>query len=333
MKPRLLLTHTPAAFASHYGVTALTELEAVADVVRNPTATPLDAAGLIAHAAGCHLIVCDRQVPAPADVFAALPALVSISRCAVDIRTIDVAAASAAGVLVTQASAGFMTPVAELGLGLMLDLSRNISNSVAAYRASRQPPAPMGRELKGAVVGIVGYGAIGVELSRLCCALGMQVLVCDPHKTVGEKGVTQVRFNDLLTRADYVVCLAVATAETENLFDASAFARMHPAAFFINLSRGNLVDEAALAAALDARRIAGAAMDVGRAADQMPSPHLAARTDIVATPHIGGQTPPATAHQAMETVAQVRMIITGKAPAGAVNGEHAHRLRRLPLPD
>ncbi|MBV9783262.1 MAG: hydroxyacid dehydrogenase, partial [Acidisphaera sp.] len=100
-------------------------------------------------------------------------------------------------------------------------------------------------------------------------------------------------------------------------------------AYFINLSRGNLVDEAALERALEERRIAGAAMDVGRAQDQMPSPQLARRADVVATPHIGGLTPQAAEHQAFDSVHQVAALVRGEVPPGAVNAEAAHRLSRL----
>ena len=110
--------------------------------------------------------------------------------------------------------------------------------------------------------------------------------------------------------------------------DAAAFARMKPGAFFINMSRGNLVDEAALAAALRDNRIAGAAMDVGRALDQMPTPELAKLPNVIATPHIGGLTPPAIESQALETVRQVEAIVAGKVPAGAVNAERW--TRRVP---
>src|SRR5262249_13436126 len=130
-------------------------------------------------------------------------------------------------------------------------------------------------------------------------------------------------------RADFVVCLAVATEATENLMDAAAFLLMKPSAYFINVSRGNLVDEAALERALDEKRIAGAALDVGRAPDQMPSLRLARRPDVIAPPHIGGLTPPAIEHQALETVAQVGEIVRGQAPVGAVNTDAAARLQRL----
>ena len=99
----------------------------------------------------------------------------------------------------------------------------------------------------------------------------MTVLVSDPHRAA-EAPVQQVTLSELLTKADFVVCLAIATAETERLMDAAAFAHMRSDAYFINLSRGSLVDESALARILDQGGIAGAALDVGSAPDQMPSP-------------------------------------------------------------
>jgi D-3-phosphoglycerate dehydrogenase len=150
----------------------------------------------------------------------------------------------------------------------------------------------------------------------------MEVLVTDPLVTADETDIQHIALDDLLARADYVVCLAIANEQTENLIGAAALGCMQPHAFFINLSRGNLVDEAALTAALREGRIAGAAIDVGRAPDQMPTPELAGLPNVIATPHIGGLTPQAIEHQALETVRQVASIIKGEAPIGAVNTEH-----------
>jgi len=176
----------------------------------------------------------------------------------------------------------------------------------------------MGRELKGSTLGVVGYGAIGREVVRLGEAFGMKVLVCDPYAP----GVETVSLEKLVAESDYVVPLAVATAETENLIGEKQFQAMKPGACFINASRGNLVDEAALVRALDAGRLGGCALDVGRAPDQMPTPAIAARADVIATPHAAGLTLPAIEHQSMETVAQAAEILKGRAPKGAVNAEH-----------
>jgi D-3-phosphoglycerate dehydrogenase len=109
----------------------------------------------------------------------------------------------------------------------------------------------------------------------------------------------------------------------------AAFAQMKKTAFFINMSRGNLVDEDALIRALDNKVIAGAAMDVGRAQDQMPSLGLARRKDVVATPHSAGLTPQAIEHQAFDTVNQVAELVAGRMPPGAANADKATRLKRL----
>ena len=282
---------------------------------------PLDTAGVIAMARGVDFIIADRSTPVPAEVFASLPGLKVVMRSAIDIRNIDVAAASQAGVLVTHAEAGFVQSVVELTLGLLVDLSRGVSRAVADYQAGRMPEIKVGRQLGGSTVGIIGYGRISRALAPMLATLGMKVLVSDPYAQVDDRRFIKLPLEELLGQADYVVCLAIANEETENLLDAAAFARMKPDAFFINMSRGNLVDEAALAKALTEGRIAGAAMDVGRAPDQMPSPELARLPNVIATPHIGGLTPPASESQAFDTVRQVEALVKGEVPPGAANLE------------
>jgi D-3-phosphoglycerate dehydrogenase len=315
---RILLTHSPDTLASYYGERALAGLKALGNVVLNLNDKPLEGEALVDAAADCDLIVSYRQSPGPAALFERLPKLVAFLRCAIDIRNVDVAAASKAGILVTQASAGFVTPVSELVFGLMIDLSRRISASAAAFHAGQTPRAAMGRELKGSTLGVIGYGAIGREVVRLGEAFGMRVLICDPYAA----GVRTVFLEELLQHSDYIVPLAVATAETENLIGEKQFRTMKEGARFINVSRGNLVDEAALVRALDSGRLGGCALDVGRAPDQMPTSALAARADVIATPHTAGLTLPAIEHQSMETVAQAAEILRGRVPKGAVNSQH-----------
>ncbi|HEX3498743.1 MAG TPA: NAD(P)-dependent oxidoreductase [Stellaceae bacterium] len=329
MSESILLTHTPDMRESYYGDKAIAGLTALAPVRFHESATPLAGASLIAAARGSKIIVSDRQTPGEAAIFAALPDLVAFVRCAVDIRNVAVAAASEAGVLVTHASPGFVASVAELVLGHMVDLGRHITPAATTYHGGGMPVARRGVQLRGSTLGILGYGAIGRYLADLGVALGMGVLVADPYAKVEKPGIAQTSMEDLLARADFVVCLVVANDETENLMNDAAFARMKPNSYFINVARGNLVDEAALARALDGKRIAGAALDVGSAPDQMPLPSLARRADIIATPHVGGLTPTAIEHQALETVAQVAEILKGRAPKGAANAESATRLTRL----
>jgi D-3-phosphoglycerate dehydrogenase / 2-oxoglutarate reductase len=319
---KVLLTHTPWFRRQYYGERSLKGLQAIAQVALHEADDALDAAGLIEAAGDADIIVADRLTEGPAAIFPRLPKLRAFVRCAVDIRNIDVAAASAAGVLVTRAGPGFVPSVAELALGYLVDLSRGISRATAEYHSGRTPEAVMGRQLAGSRLGIIGYGSIGRYLARVATSLGMAVLVADPYATVDDTDIEHVALENLLERADYVVCLVVANEQTENLIGRAALARMQPHAFFINLSRGNLVDEAALAAALRERRIAGAAIDVGRARDQMPTAELAQLPNVIATPHIGGLTPPAIESQSLETVGQVEAIIGGKIPAGAVNADH-----------
>jgi D-3-phosphoglycerate dehydrogenase len=182
--------------------------------------------------------------------------------------------------------------------------------------------------MSASLVGIVGYGHIARRLCALLIPFGCRILVNDPYVTAAADGPELVDLDELLAQSDFVVCLAAATDETENLFDRSRFGRMKKGAFFINASRGNLVDEAGLAEALAAGQLAGAALDVGRAPDQRPSPWLAARTDVIATPHTAGNTPEAVAHQAWDVVRQVSALARGELPDGAVN---ARAWSRRPL--
>ena len=254
----IFLSYSPQSLEHYYGSRALAQLQALADVRLNHRETQMTPDDLVREAGDCQIIVSSRIPEVPASVFDRLPNLVAYCRCAVDIRNIDVAAASRNGVLVTQATAGFAVSVSELILGGMIDLSRHLSHANIAYRRGVMPEIRMGRELRGATLGVVGYGAIARYLCKIAHALGMRVVVADPYAQVDDSAYAQVTFDALLAQSDYVVCLATATAATENLFDRSAFSKMRRTAFFINASRGELVDDAALLEALDGDRIAGA---------------------------------------------------------------------------
>ena len=327
--PTILLSFKRSARALYYGENALAGLRKLGDVRLNDSDEALDGAALMAAARDCQVIVSDRQTPGSAELFGAHPQLTVFARCAMDIRNVDLAAANAAGVLVTRASAGFGTSVAEWVLGAMIDLGRGFSRSVLEYRSGETATVVMGRELRGSTLGVIGYGHIGQRLCKLALALEMAVCIHDPLVAPQQPAIEALTLDELLQRCDFVVCLAPALPETEKLMNAARFAQMKPGAFFINPSRGNLVDEDALLQALDAGRLAGCALDVGRAPDQMPTLALAIHPRVVATPHIGGLTPAAAEHQALETVHQLGALLRGEMPVGAVNPEHALRLGAL----
>jgi D-3-phosphoglycerate dehydrogenase len=326
---RVFLAHTPEMRANYYGERALAALRAVAEVTLHDGNETLVGTALARAAAGCQAIVADRATPGTAETFANAPDLVAFLRVAVDVSTIDIAAASKAGVLVTQATPGFVDSVAELAIGMMVDLARGVSGFAADFHAGRVPVPRMGRQLAGRRLGLIGYGRIARRIAEIALAMRMRVLVHDPFAEIADPGVEAVPLEALLAESDVIMPLAVANDATRHIVNAASLARMKRGVLLVNLSRGQLVDEDALAAALESGQVAAAAMDVGMAPDQWPSPALAARANVVATPHIGGLTPEAAEHQAMDTVRQVAALTAGRLPDGALNAAAATRLARL----
>jgi D-3-phosphoglycerate dehydrogenase len=266
MTPLILLTHTPQMRHNYYGDRALAGLRELGAVRLHEADEPLDAEGLVRAAQGAQIIVSDRNTPGYGENFGRLPDLVAFLRVAVDIRNIDVSAASRTGVLVTHASRTWVPGVSELVIGHMICLARKIPDMVAAYRKGEAPDAVMGRQLSGSVAGIIGYGPLGRNVADLLLAFGMRVIVNDPYVRVDRPGIHQVSLDEIVGHADFVLPLAIATEETENLIGETQLRAMKPTAYLVNLSRGNLVDEVALQRALDECWIAGAALDVGQQA-------------------------------------------------------------------
>lgn len=322
----VFVTHNREDRDAYFG-RALPELEAITRVMLNPLDRDLTTSELIEAAGKCDVIVAHRSTPGDADLFAALPSLVAFLRCAVDISTVDVGSASSSGVLVGHADKSFVTSTAELALALMLDVARHVSDSTLDYRDGLQPAQRSGFQVSGKTAGVIGFGAIGSCLSQLLRSIGMTVLVTDPLADATHAGFEQVGLHELLTRSHVVFPLAPARPETENLIDATALAAMRPGSMLVNVSRGELLDEEAVAAALDSGHLGGLGIDVGRAADQRPSPGIARRPGVVATPHLGGLTPENADAQALSSVEQVAAIINGEMPPRVVNLERADRLR------
>lgn len=320
---KVFVTHSPEDLEAYYS-RALPGLADIADVVLNPVGRELTVAELMEAAAGCDVIVAHRSAAAPANLFAALPDLVAFLRCAVDISTIDIDAASSAGVLVARADKSFVASTAELAIGLFLDVSRNIASSAGDYRNGTQPPQRPGRQVRGQTAGVIGYGAIGSYLADILVALGVQVLVHDPGVVSPFENVS---LDELLGRSDVVFPLAPGTPDNTGLIGRAQLAAMKPGSVLINVSRGELLDEHAVANALDAGQLSGVGLDVGQAVDQRPSMTLAARPDVVATPHLGGLTPENADAQAASSVEQVAAMQRGEMPPRSVNPDDARRLR------
>lgn len=323
---RVFLTHNPEDLQAYYGraLPELRALDGVDEVVINPLNRDLTTAELIEYSAGCHVIAAHRATPGEPELFAAHHELLAFLRCAVDISTIDVDAASAAGVLVARADYSYVASTAELALGLYLDLSRNISESTHDYRVGDEPPQRSGRQVCGQTAAIIGFGLIGTYLADLLLAMGLQVFANDVADITPQRGVEMGELHDIVSEADVVFPLA--PGSEAGLVDAALLAAMKPGALLVNVSRGEVLDEVAVAAALDSGHLGGLAMDVGMAPDQRPSIELASRPGVVATPHLGGLTPENADAQALSSVQQVAALLAGDMAPRAVNPSDASRL-------
>ena len=185
-----------------------------------------------------------------------------------------------------------------------------------------------GHRVEDRCVGIIGYGAIGRRIADLCIALGMEVSVYDPYVRISNGNVRQVDLDRVLSHPLFVVFAAYATSETRHMMNRAAFGKMRRDAYFVNISRGITVDEDALYEALTTGIIAGAGLDVGQGIDEQPSLRIAQLPNVYAVPHVAGLTREASDHQAFETIRQVKEILSGRAPALALNPE-AWTRRRL----
>ena len=328
---KIFLSHNPEDLGVYFkkAYEALTVLNEKVEVVLNPEERNLTTEEVIEAASGCQIVICHRATSGGRKLFEELVDLAVFIRPQVDISDVDVAAASANNILVLNSVPAFVPATAEMALALMLDLARDVTASTFEFKAGRMPPSPMGRQLNGSTAGIIGYGAIGSYLAEKLVALGMRVLVTDPYATCSSEEIEQVSLETLLRESDFVLPLAVANEETENLINREAISLMKPDVYFVNVSRGNLVDEQALEEAYRQGRVAKIAMDVGRGADQRPSSRLAELEGVVATPHLGGLTVQNAETQAWSAVEQVEAILKGVMPPRAVNPDSDSRLKKL----
>ncbi len=252
---------------------------------------------LVAALADARALIVRNRTAVDAALLAAAPRLAVIGRLGVGLDNIDVAACAARGIEVIPATGANALAVAEYVICTAMLLLRGAYGSTAAVAAGAWPRAALsgGRETAGRTMGIVGFGGIGRRVAALARGLGMRVIGCDtdldatsPAWTAA--GTTPRSFAEVLAEADVVTLHVPLTAATRGLLDAARLALMKPDAILINTARGGIVDEAALAAALAAGRLGGAAIDVFADEPLAAGSPLAGCPNLVLTPHVAGVT-------------------------------------------
>ncbi len=252
-----------------------------------------------------------------------------ISRFGIGVDNVDIAAATFAGIVVTKVPDYCIDEVSDHAMALLLTLVRKIpyANSlVHAGRWEMPAVAPIHR-LRGTVLGLVGFGKIPQLVAPKARAFGIKVIAFDPYiplDVMTRAGVEKVEFDELLKRSDYVSIHSPLLPETRHLFNAEAFRKMKPTAYLVNTARGPIVDEAALAHALDAQQIAGAALDVLSQEPPAGSP-LFGRNNVILTPHTSFYSVESLVELQVKAAEEVVRVLSKQAPRNPVNPEALQR--------
>jgi D-3-phosphoglycerate dehydrogenase len=247
-----------------------------------------------------------------------------IGRAGTGLDNIDLAAATRAGVVVASTPHHNAVSVAELTIGLVLALARNITAADRDTKAGGwNRKKYTGIELCGKTLGVVGFGRIGFLTAMHAHALGMRVVVFDPYVDPDSTLLSQARaelmeLKDLLGQSNVVCCHMPSTAETHHMFNAQRFSEMKPGALFINVARGEVVDESALITALTEEHLAGAALDVRASEPATPGP-LNQMDQVILTPHIGAFTVEAQHRVEAAVCRDVMAVLNGSPAINAVN--------------
>lgn len=261
------------------------------------------------------LIVRGRTKVTAEVIRSAGPRLKVVGRAGVGVDNIDLESARARGITVVNAPEAATVAVAELTLGLMLALARQIPTADAGLRRAEWRKAELhGSELSGKTLGIIGVGRIGAAVASRAAAFGMRVLGHDPLLSVGElqrRGTEPLSFDALLAQSDYVCLHLPLTDETRGLIGRETLRKFKPGARLISAARGGIVDEAAVLEALEAGHLAGVALDVY--AEEPPGElPLRRHPNVVLTPHIGAQTQEAQSKAALDIAGEVLAALRGE---------------------
>ncbi|AND16069.1 phosphoglycerate dehydrogenase [Rathayibacter tritici] len=281
-----------------------------------------DRPALLDALATAHAILVRSATQVDAEAIAAAPSLQVIARAGVGLDNVDIAAATAAGVMVVNAPTSNIISAAELTVGHILSLARHIP---AAHSALAQGlwkrSTYTGVELYEKTVGIIGLGRIGALITARLQAFGVTVVAYDPYVTSAraqQLGVTLLGLEELLAQSDFITIHMPKTPETTGMISDEQLALMKPTAFLVNVARGGLIDEDALHRALVAKAIAGAGLDVFVKEPPTDSPLLALE-NVVVTPHLGASTDEAQEKAGVSVARSVRLALSGELVPDAVN--------------
>jgi len=258
-----------------------------------------------------------------ADMIAEMRRCRIISRFGIGVDNVDLDAATSAGIVVTKVPDYCIDEVSDHAMALLLSLARKIPSSNAQVHSGRwemKAVVPIHR-LRGRILGLVGFGRIPQLVAPKAQAFGLRVIASDPlasDEAFARAGVERFDFDDLLAQSDYVSIHAPLLPETRNLFNAGVFRRMKRSAYIVNTARGPIVDEAALAEALDAGLLAGAALDVMSQEPPVDSP-LVGRTDVIITPHTSFYSEESLLDLQRKAAEEVVAVLSGKPPRNPVN--------------
>lgn len=307
--------------ADHLDEEGLALLRPHAELVEHPTITQEELVAVIADYDA--LLVRSRpKVTAEVLRAGAQGRLKVVGRAGVGVDNIDVAVATQAGVTVVNAPTGNTVAAAEHTMAMMLALARHIPQAHASVKAGEWKRSQfMGVEMRGKRLGLIGLGRIASLVAARALSFNMDVVAYDPYVNVeyaANQGVQLVSLEELLATADFISIHVPSTDQTRNLFNAERLSRCKPGVRIVNCARGDVVDEAALLAALDSGQVAGAALDVFAQEPPAGSP-LLCHPKVVLTPHIAGSTVEAQRQVAQDVAEQVLAVLNGLPARYAIN--------------
>jgi D-3-phosphoglycerate dehydrogenase / 2-oxoglutarate reductase len=297
-------------------------LEDLAELVALRTKKPeefLDAAE------DCDALLNTYSGPITAEVMARMPKCRIIARYGIGVDTIDLEAATRAGIIVTNNPTYCIEEVAEHTMALLLACARKVALYDRLVRGGRwevPPGKPMFR-LSGRTLGLVGFGNIARQVATRAASFGMRLVFADPFVREGQFDIParKVEFHDLLRESDFVSVHPPLTPQTRGMIGDEALSKMKPTAFLINCSRGPVVDTGALARALDAKKIAGCALDTTDP-EPLPDPHpLRGRDNVIITPHVAWYSEQALVGLQAGAPREVRRVLMREWPVNVVNRE------------